>query len=160
MGFTVILITMKDDTKMDYHKLNDVMHKDAFPLPHINNMPQRFFDLKSGYWQVVLDQADRQKMASVICQGLHQFKVLLFGLCNAPAVFECLMIKVCMNYNRRPVSSTWTICLIFGPTVEAAIHNLKEVFSHVHDTGLNLSPKKFSSIQMEVSFLGHILSGE
>ena len=47
-------------------------------------------DLANGYWQVEVEK-DIQKTAS---EGLYEFRVMTFGLCNAPATFQCLMEQV------------------------------------------------------------------
>ncbi|GBM58756.1 Transposon Ty3-I Gag-Pol polyprotein [Araneus ventricosus] len=44
--------------------------------------------LYTGYWQIEVDAADREKIAFVTSEGLYEFKVMPFGLCNAPATFE------------------------------------------------------------------------
>lgn len=67
--------------------------KDAYPLPRIDATldtlaGSKWFstlDLLSGYWQVEVDEADRQKTAFCTTEGLFEFKVMPFGLCNAPA---------------------------------------------------------------------------
>jgi hypothetical protein len=51
-------------------------------------------DLRSGYWQVELAPDARPMTAFTIGQGLWQFRVMPFGLCNAPATFEGLMERV------------------------------------------------------------------
>ena len=87
---------------VDYRALNAITRKDAFPLPRIDDsldMPQgqRWFtslDLASGYWQVGLSETARQKTAFATHAGLFQFRVMPFGLCNAPATFERLMSQV------------------------------------------------------------------
>ncbi|GBN32949.1 Retrovirus-related Pol polyprotein from transposon 412 [Araneus ventricosus] len=48
-------------------------------------------DLKSGYWQIEVDDKDREKTAFVMSDGLYEFKVMPFGLCNVPATFEWMM---------------------------------------------------------------------
>ena len=73
--------------------------KDADPLPRIDDTlstlagSQWFstLDLVSGYWQVEIDPADKPKTAFCTTKGLFHFKVMPFGLCNAPATFQCLM---------------------------------------------------------------------
>ena len=70
--------------------------KDAYPLPRIDDTldmlaGKRWFstlDLASGYWQVSLSPEARCKTAFATHSGLFQFRVMPFGLCNAPATFE------------------------------------------------------------------------
>ena len=48
-------------------------------------------DLASGYWQVEEQPNDREKTAFITSEGLYEFNVLPFGLCNGPATFQHLM---------------------------------------------------------------------
>ncbi len=113
----VVLVTKKDGTTrfcVDYRKLNDVTRKDAYLLPRIDDTldalhGSRYFstlDLYSGYWQVEMDEQDIDKTAFVTRQGLFQFTVMPFGLCNALATFERLMELVLKDLN-------WKVCLIY-----------------------------------------------
>ncbi|GFS87514.1 retrovirus-related Pol polyprotein from transposon 412 [Trichonephila clavipes] len=90
--------------------------KDSYPLPRIDDTldtlsGHKWFstlDLKSGYWQVEIHPEDREKTAFTSGQGLWQFKVMPFGLCNAPATFERLMetvLKGRCSYGPRKVSA-------------------------------------------------------
>ena len=95
-------------------------------------------DLASGYWQVSLSQEARVKMAFATHSGLFQFRVMPFGLCNAPATFERLMDRVLQGLR-------WSRCLVylddiisFGATFDGALANLTLIFERLRSYGLQL----------------------
>ncbi|HSN23166.1 MAG TPA: reverse transcriptase family protein, partial [Methylomicrobium sp.] len=114
----VVLVRKSDGTLrfcVDYRALNAVTLKDAYPLPRIDACLEslggsKYFstlDAGSAYWQVpIVDEQSKDKTAFVTRQGLWRFKVLAFGLCNAPAVFQRLMDIVLSGLQ-------WQICLAF-----------------------------------------------
>jgi hypothetical protein len=76
---------------VDYRKLNDITKKVCLPLPWIDNnldmlARAKWFstlNLKIDYWQVNVQLDDKEKTAFSTGQGLWQFTVIHFGLCNA-----------------------------------------------------------------------------
>ncbi|GBO24027.1 hypothetical protein AVEN_88699-1 [Araneus ventricosus] len=54
-------------------------------------------DLKSGYHQINVHPADRDKTAFVCPFGTFRFKKMPFGLRKAPATFKRLMDMFCRN---------------------------------------------------------------
>ena len=151
---------------VDYRKLNDVTHKDSYPLPRIDESIEALsgakwfstLDLKSGYWQVELDPQDKEKTAFSLGSGLWQFTVMPFGLANAPATFERLMEQVLTGL---PL----TTALIYLDDVLVAGRSLSDQLSHLHtvlqrfrSAGLKLAPEKCFLFQKEVKYLGHVVS--
>ena len=85
-------------------------------------------DLANEYWQVEVEPKDREKTAFATSQGLFEFKVLPFGLCNWPATLQRLMDSTLAGIQ-------WSACLVylddvivFSRTFEEHVQRLKDVF--------------------------------
>ena len=84
---------------VDYRQLNERTVKDSYPLPRIDVCQEALagatwfstFDPRSEYHQVEMDSNDSEKTTFVTWRGTFRFKVMPFGLCNAPATFQRLM---------------------------------------------------------------------
>ena len=150
---------------VDYRRLNKVTRKDAFPLPMIEdslNMlaGQQWFcslDLASGYWQVQLSPEAKEKTAFATQSGLYQFRVMPFGLCNAPATFERLMSQVLRGLQWERCLIYIDDILIFGATFAETLDNLQAVLMRISQFGLQLKSSKCELFQTELPFLGHIV---
>ena len=133
---------MLSQRKMRSHSLE--------PLPRIDDTLDALagscwfstLDLASGYWQVEVDDKDREKTAFSTPFGLYQFKVMPFGLCNVPATFQRLMELVLSGLH-------WTSCLVylndiivFSKTVNGYLRQLEEVLDHLRGAGLKAKPSK------------------
>ncbi|KRZ65622.1 Retrovirus-related Pol polyprotein from transposon 17.6, partial [Trichinella papuae] len=165
----IVIVRKKDGSPrfcVDFRRLNDVTIKDAHPLPRIDDTLEalsgaRWFstlDFSSGYWQIPVDEADRPKTAFSTPFGLYQFRVMPFGLCNAPATFQRLMDVALRGL-------TWSSCLaylddiiVFGRTAQEHTDRLERVLQRIAETGLKLKPQKCHLMRKTVRFLGHVLS--
>ena len=101
----VVLVKCKDGRLrycVDCRRLNDVTVKDAYPLPRVDDLLDHVGDarvfsslnLASGYRQVPVHQADREKTSFVTPDGVYKFRQMPFGLINAPATFQRLMDRM------------------------------------------------------------------
>ncbi len=75
--------------------MNEVIEKDSGLIPIIKEYLALFYRVKwltvlnlaSAYWQILLTKRSRKYIAFLTAYGLYQFKVMPFGLVNAPATF-------------------------------------------------------------------------
>lgn len=167
----VVLVRKRDGGLrfcVDYRKLNDVTRKDAYPLPRIDDALDSLnkacwfstLDLASGYWQVELDPRDKHKTAFITRQGLFEFNVLSFGLCNSPSTFQRLMDLVLADLQ-------WTTCLVylddiitFGRTFQEHLARLDEVLTKLRQANLKVKPAKCHLFATQVQYLGHVISSD
>ncbi|GFW66078.1 retrovirus-related Pol polyprotein from transposon 412 [Trichonephila clavipes] len=108
-------------------------------------------DLRSGYWQIEIDEADREKTAFITPEGLYEFKVMPFGLCNAPATFERMMDNLLRHFK-------WTMCLcylddiiVFSETFEDHLIRLRLVLKCLQEAGLKLNSKNIGDVRRKAS---------
>ena len=167
----IVLVAKKDGSTrfcVDYRKVNGVTCKDAYPIPRVDGTLDTLsgstwfstIDLKSGYWQVEMAPKDREKTAFCTQEGLFEFNVMPFGLCNAPATFQCLMDCILAGLQ-------WSSCLVYiddiiivGRSFEEHLHHLQQVFDRLKSAGLKIHPSECHFLHKKVNFLGHIVSTE
>jgi hypothetical protein len=108
-GTPVIFILKKDGTQrlcMDYRALNEVIIKNKYPLPRIDDLFDQLcgacvfskIDLRSRYHQLKIRGCDIPETSFILRYGVYEYTVMSFGLTNAPAYFMYLMNKVFMEY--------------------------------------------------------------
>ena len=104
----VILVRKKDGGLhfcIDFQCLNACTKKESYPLPQIQEALESLvgtshfscLDLKSGFWQIKIDEASKQYTAFTMGNlGFCKSDRMPFGLCNVPATFQQLM-QNCMG---------------------------------------------------------------
>ena len=152
----VMLVRKKDGGLhfcIDFQHLNAHTKKDSYPLPRIQEALESLvgtghfscLDLKSGFWQIKMDEALKQYTAFTVGNlGFFECDRMPFRLCNAPATFQWLM-QNCMD------ELNFIYCLIylddlivFLQTAEEHLHRLHVVFDHLREYNLKLKPSKCS----------------
>ena len=86
---------------LDFSDLNKACPKDNYPLPRIDQLVDStaghrllsFMDAFFGYNQIRMDEKDQEKTSFVTSQGLFYYKMMPFGLKNARATYQRLLVK-------------------------------------------------------------------
>ena len=167
---SIVLVKKKDGNLkfcIDLRKLNARTVKDVYALPRIEETldylaGSKWFsalDLKSGYWQVELDEESKLLTAFTARPlGFYECKRMLFGATNVPATFQRLM-ETCLG----DLHLNWCLIylggiIVFAKTQEDAIARLGTVFQKLREVGLKLQHSKCELFKTSLLYLGHIVS--
>jgi hypothetical protein len=113
--------------------LNEVTIKNKYPLPRIDDLFDQLgrvkyfskIDLRSGYYQLMIQSKDMSKIAFVTRYGQYEFTVMPFGLTNAPAYFMNLMNKVFMEELDKFIIVFIDYILVYSQSAEEHGHHLR-----------------------------------
>lgn len=152
---------------VDYRFLNKLTIRNAYPLPRVDDLLDKLhgatcfsgLDLMSGYHQLRIAPDDQEKTAFRTPFGLYKYKVLCFGLVNAPAVFVQMMDSVFRNRGMGTFVLVYLDdILVFSRTPEEHLQHLQSVLQTLQDNQLYANFEKCSFNNAEVEFLGHVVS--
>ncbi|KAK3745520.1 hypothetical protein QZH41_009917, partial [Actinostola sp. cb2023] len=164
----VVLVRKRDGSLrfcIDFRKLNARTVKDAYSLPRIDEALEAgsswytTLDLKSGYWQIEVDEEDIQKTAFTVGPlGFYECNRMAFGLTNAPATFQRLMEHCLADLNFKKCIVYIDDIVIYAKTFEEHLERLEAVFTRLHQFGFKLKPSKCTFFRDRVKYLGHNIS--
>ena len=168
-GSPVLFAKKKDKTLrlcIDYRQLNRVTIKNRYPLPRIDDLFDQLrgarvyskIDLRTGYHQLRVREADIPKTTFRMRYGRFKFTVMPFGLTNAPTTFMDLMHRVFHPYFDRFVVVFMDDILIYSETEEDHEDHLRVVLQTLRDHQLYAKFSKCEFWLIEVRFLGHVVS--
>ena len=168
----VVLVRKKDGSLrfcIDLRKLNAQTVKDAYSIPCIKDALDSLngaciftsLNLKSGYWQVELDEESIPLTAFTVGPlGFYECIQMPFRLTNAPATFQRLM-ESCLG----DLHLNWCIIylddiIIFSEDPDDHIKRFEGVFEKLAQASLKLKPSKCEFLKARLKYLGHIVSLE
>jgi hypothetical protein len=165
----VLFVQKKDGSLrmcVDYRMLNKITIKDKYPLPRIDELFDSLagkcifssLDLQSGYHQVRITPEDVPKTAFVTPYGQYQFKVLCFGLSNAPATFQRMMDQVFHDIKGKSVLIYLDDILVMSNSMEEHVEHVREVLARLRKHQFYAKASKCTFAQPQIKFLGHIVS--
>ena len=170
-GAPVLFVRKKDGSLrmcIDYRALNKLTVKNKYPLPRIDECLDRLagakvfskLDLRAGYHQILVAPEDVPKTAFRTRYGSFEFRVLPFGLTNAPATFQALMNTVFSDLLDTCVVVYLDDILVYSSSEEEHEQHLEAVLARLRKHQLFAKQSKCVFFTDSVDFLGHTVSAK
>jgi len=150
---------------VDYRRLNNIIKKDAYFLPRMEDCHDSLRDAQvftalnctAWYWQVPLRKDVQEKMTFTTHCGIYYWLSMPFGLTNAPATFQRALDVILSGLK-------WQVCLvylddviIFSANAEQHVKDVDNILHRLREAGVALNLEKCAWFSDEVEYLGHIV---
>lgn len=145
----------------DFRKVNSVTKTDSYPIPRIDDCIDRIgnakyvtkLDLLKGYYQVPMTMRARTVSAFATPDGLYQYKVMPFGMKNAPATFQRMINNVIkdLDYCYAYIDDL----IICSDSWSDHMKHLKGTFKKLSAANLTVNLGKSEFCKATVEYLGH-----
>ncbi|GKC43765.1 reverse transcriptase domain-containing protein [Tanacetum coccineum] len=151
---------------IDYPKLNDATCKDHFPLPFMDQMLEIlagndyycFLDGFSGYFQIPIDPQDQENITFTCPYGTFAYRLMPFGLCNAPGTFQRCMMAIFHDMIEETMEVFMDNFSVFWDSLSTCLFHLDKMLKRCEDTNLVLNWEKCHFMVKEGIVLGHKIS--
>ena len=146
----------------DYRRLNDVTSSDVYYMPRPEELIDRMgnskfvtkLDMTKGFYQVSMNETDKEKTAFVTPLGKFQFTRMPFGLKNSPSTFQRLVDKL-LDGTQAYAAGYIDDVAVFSNSWEDHLQHLREVLLRLRESGLTLRAEKCLIGASSCTFLGH-----
>ena len=167
-GYPILFVPKKNGKLrlcVDYQKLNDIIIKNCYPLPCINEIMDHIngtqwytkLDLQGAYNLIRITQGKEWKITFCVKIGFYEYLVMPMGLTNAPASFQALMNHVLRDHIDKIYAVYLNNILVYSKDPKEHDHHVKLVLQKLEEYFLKVDLDKSEFDQEEVEFLGHII---
>lgn len=151
---------------LDYRWLNARTVKNRYPLPLPEELLDRLsgkqyftrIDLRSGYWQMPIRKQDQPRTAFRSRYGHFEFKVVPFGLSNAPPQFMAMMNDILADELDKTCVVFLDDIIIYSDSAEEHASELATILAKLQENHLYAKAKKCMVCVTELDFVGYWVS--
>jgi hypothetical protein len=166
-----ILMVKKADGKLrmcvDYRYINKLLKHKGWPLPNIQELIRKLkgnthfgkVDMVQGYHQLSIGLGS--ELTAFRANGqTYKFRKCPFGLKSAPPYFAFQMQTRILDGLEGICLIYLDDCIIFGRSREEYLANMATVLARFEERGILIKRSKCEFGLEEITFLGHIVSGD
>ncbi|KAI4900377.1 hypothetical protein NFI96_000695, partial [Prochilodus magdalenae] len=153
---------------IDYRGLNSITKPYPYPLPLVPVALEQLrgatiftkLDLRSAYNLVRIRKGDEWKTAFHTTRGHYEYRVMSFGLRNAPSVFQAFINDVLRDMIGQFVIAYIDDILIYSPDYSSHVQHVRQVLTRLLKHQLYVKGEKCEFHLKSTSFLGYVISPE
>ncbi|KAK3517125.1 hypothetical protein QTP86_004013, partial [Hemibagrus guttatus] len=151
---------------IDYRGLNNVTVKFRYPLPLVPAALEQLreakiytkLDLKSAYYLIRIKEGDEWKIIFLTTRGHYEYRVMPYGLANAPAVFQSFINEIFRDILYKYVVAYIDDILIYSKSEEEHQGHVRTVLTRLLENQLYVKAEKCEFHVQRTSFLGYKVS--
>ena len=117
-----------------------------------------FLDRYFGFSQILVSQPDKEKTTFTCPFGTFAYRIMPFGLCNAPATFQRCMTTIFSDFCEKIVDVFMDDLSVYGKSFDDCLSNLDRFLQRCEDINLVLNWEKCHFMVNEGIVLGHKVS--
>jgi len=167
-----VLFVRKHDGSLrlcvDYRRLNSITIRNSYPIPRLADLIESFqgatiftrLDLRSAYNLVRVKQGHEYLTAFRTPVGHLEYLVRLFGLRNAPSVFQRFIQDVLSDCIGSYIQFYLDDIIIYSTSLNIHINHARTVLKLLIENGLFVKLEKCDFHVKETHFLGFVVSTE
>ena len=151
---------------IDYRTLNNSTVKYRYPLPLVPAALEQLcgaqiftkLDLRSAYNLIRIRKGDECKTGFITPAGHYEYRVMPFGLSNAPAVFQGFMNEIFRDFLHQFVIIYIDDILIYSANLSEHHRHVQSVLHRLRKHHLYLKLEKCEFHQSTIHFLGYVIT--
>lgn len=165
----LFLVPKKDGTYravVDFRRVNSVTIPDHYPLPVLSDILQSIgkdntvfstLDLKSGFWQIPLEENSRQVTAFSTPKGHYEWLRCPMGLRNSPLTCQRLVDSLFQGLIGDGLFVYLDDLILVSQNLDSHFAKLSLVLQKFTEAGLKLNLTKCKFLRASIEFLGHVV---